>query len=85
MSATTVKKSPFKGGSGEKVTSELIYYWMVVFSIPFECEKWHINRLLKLIDICEAKSNTKKMSKGQIMSQNAALNAARKKKFHTHG
>lgn len=73
------------------ITSELIYYWMVSYQIPFECQKWHLNRLLTLIRICnveEAKSNGKhggKMSKRDILSQNRALNAARKQKLNTKG
>lgn len=70
----------------EVITSELIYFWMVHWGIPFECQKWHINRLLVLIRICGIKNQpTKKMSRQEVMSQNAALNAARKKKYNTRG
>lgn len=85
MTATTVtdnRNGPFKK---EVVTSELIYYWMVAYQIPFECEKWHINRLIMLIKVCNAKNNPKKMSKREIFNQNRALNAARKKALHTKG
>lgn len=72
------------------ITAELIYYWMVSYRIPFECQKWHLNRLLTLIRICnieEAKQNGKhgKMSKRDILSQNRSLNAARKQKYNTKG
>lgn len=73
------------------ITSELIYYWMVSYRIPFECQKWHLNRLLTLIRICnveEAKQSGKhggKMSKRDILSQNRALNAARRQKYNTKG
>lgn len=70
----------------EVITSELIYFWMVHWGIPFECQKWHINRLLTLIRICGVKNQpTRKMSRQEIMSQNSALNAARRKKFNTRG
>ena len=86
MTASTVTdNSKTNTFSREIVTSELIYYWMVTYQIPFECEKWHINRLLMLIRICNAKNNPKKMSKREIMAQNRALNNARRKALHTKG
>lgn len=74
----------------EKITSELIYYWMISYQIPFECQKWHLNRLLTLIRICnvkDAQQNGKngKMSKRDILSQNRALNAARRQRLGTKG
>lgn len=86
MTATTFSNRN-KGGTGrEKITSELIYYWMIAFGIPSEYQKWHLNRLLTLIRICEIKNEPqKKMSKGELMSRNRALNAARKKKLNSHG
>ena len=72
--------------SRETVTSELIYYWMFSFGIPKECERWHLNRLLMLIDIFAVKNKSNsKMSKADIYKQNAALNAARKAKYRTKG
>ena len=69
-----------KRPSSRIVTSELIYYWMVAYNIPFECEKWHLNRLMTLIRICGIENSPKKkMSKSEIMSRNRALNAARRK------
>ena len=75
-----------RGGKGQVITSELIYYWMVAYNIPFECEKWHLNRLLTLIRICEIKNAPdKKMKRKEIYSRNRALNAARKKNLGTNG
>lgn len=75
--------------SSEQVTSELVYYWMVSFQIPFECQRWHLNRLLTLIRICKVKEGQQgkngRMSKRDILSQNAALNAARRAKSHSKG
>jgi len=84
MTATTVTNLK-KSSNKEIVTSELIYYWMIVCNIPFECEKWHINRLLMLIKVCNAKNNPEKMNRQDLISRNRALNAARKKALHTRG
>lgn len=69
------------------ITSEIFYYWMIALQIPFECEKWHINRLITLIRVCQEKneSSNKKMSKADILKRNRELNAARRAKLHTKG
>lgn len=89
MSATTftdLDTAPKRGGYHRKTTSELIYYWMVAYNIPHEYEKWHLNRLLTLIKICSIENAPKKkMSKADIMRQNAALNAKRKAQLGTRG
>ena len=86
MTATWFSKEAPSKPNGESITSELIYYWMVAHGIPFECEKWHLNRLLTLIKVCNLKNQPeKKMSKSAIFAQNRALNEARRKKLHTRG
>lgn len=91
MTATWFKEEKNASKSREVITSELIYYWMVALQIPFECQKWHLNRLLTLIRVCNAKNeesmpNKKnKLSKGELMSRNAALNAQRRAKLHSKG
>lgn len=87
MSATTITDTKDGGGGGVKrMTSEMIYYQMVALQIPFECQKWHLNRLLTLIRVCNIKNTPpKKMSQREIMSRNHALNAARRSKLHSKG
>lgn len=86
QSATTFGLMPETKGKGETITAELIYYWMVAFNIPFDCEVWHLNRLFSLIRICNIKQGKpKRMSKHQIAQQYHELNAKRKAELGTSG
>lgn len=86
MTATTVAEIPGQKKSNQQVTSEVIYSWMTGLQIPFECEKWHLNRLLKLIEVCNANNTPpKKMGRNEIMSRNMALNKARRAKYNSKG
>ena len=86
MTATTFYDEKITKRNREIVTSELIYYWMISLQIPSDYEKWHINRLLTLIRVCNIKNQPpKKRSRREIMSRNAALNAARKRQLNTNG
>lgn len=91
------KNKSKKKNSKRIITNELIYYWMTAYQIPFSCEKWHINKLLTLIKVCNAETeaanesskinsskNTPRMNKSQIMSRDA-LNAKRKAALHSRG
>jgi hypothetical protein len=48
--------------------------------MPFDiCDKWHISRLLTLLEVASIKNTPeKKMSSRAILSQNAALNKIRR-------
>lgn len=86
--ATTFGGPKNRGGKGEIITSELIYYWMTALNIPFECQKWHLNRLLTLIRVCEIKNDPKgqkKMSASEIRRDYDKLNDLRRAKMHTKG
>lgn len=85
MTATTFGKNN-NISNREIITAEIIYYWMVALTIPFECQKWHLNRLLTLINVCNIKNQPKKkMGKKDLYSQNRAINAARKSNLNTTG
>ena len=87
MTASSVTfYSPKKSNKKEKITSELIYYWMIASGIPFECEKWHLNRLLMLIKIFGAKnSSDKKVSASETAKMQSALNAKRRAMHKSKG
>jgi hypothetical protein len=86
MTATWFSEEPAGQKNTETITSELVYYWMTAFHIPFECETWHFNRLLTLIRICNVKNAPpKKMSAAEIAARNKRLNAERQKQLGTSG
>jgi len=85
MTATTISSISQKS-SREIITAEIIYYWMTVFNISFDCQKWHLNRLLTLISVCSLKSAPKKkIPKSELNKRNTTLNAQRLKALGTKG
>ena len=86
MTATTFAEEKSSKGSREIITSEVIYYWMITLNIPVKFEKWHLNRLLTLIRVCNIKNAPpKKRGTRDIMSSNMALNMARRQKLNSKG
>lgn len=86
MTATTFVEEKAGKKNSEVVTAEVIYYWMVALQIPPEYRKWHLNQLLSLIRVVNLKNTPpKKMRNRDITSQNAALNAARRKRLNSRG
>lgn len=75
-------------GPKDTLTSEVIYYYMIQLNIPFSpCEKWHLNKLLALIRVCNMKQNnsSKKMSRAELAQRNAQINAIQRRKLNTKG
>ena len=86
MTATTFFEEKTGSGKKEIITSEVLYYYMIALNIPFECQKWHLNRLMTLIKVCDIKSQPpKKMGKKATINHYAALNVARRKQLNSKG
>lgn len=85
-SATTFARLPEKRGQGETITSELIYYWMTAFQVPFDAENWHLNRLFSLIRVANVKnSKPSKRSPREIAEERNRINAERRAQLGTNG
>ena len=85
MTATTFKNSQ-KKPNRQIITSEIIYYWMIALEIPMECQKWHLNRLLTLIRVCDEKNQPgKKKSRRDVIAENRALNQMRRARSGSRG
>lgn len=85
MSATTFNDNK-KSKNKEIITSEIIYHWMIFFNIPSEYQKWHLNKLMALINVCNLKNqSSKKRSRKEILEERSRLNAERKAKLNSNG
>lgn len=88
-SATWFSDPPNQRKSTQTVTSELIYFWMTTYNIPFECENWPFARLMNLIRIASIKNDPdkgkKKRNKSQMLSERAMLNQKRREELGTTG
>ncbi len=84
-SATVLMSPPSHGGPRDTMTSELIYWYMSQLGIPFECDRWNLNRLLTLIRLAAAKQNNNKPDARASAAQRAAMNQARRARYNSKG
>lgn len=81
MTATKVSHIQTTQHKERIVTNEVVYFWMTSYQIPFEAAKWHINRLLTLINVASVENAPKKkMTSAETANKYRAINAARRKK-----
>lgn len=86
MTATYLHEDKQSKGSKDVMTSELIYYCMISYNIPVEFQKWHLSRLMTLIQVCQIKNTPpKKRSKRDLYRHHAAVNAANRKRYNSKG
>jgi len=86
QTATWFSDPPNQRPSRETITSELIYYWLVSYNIPFEVQYWHLNKLLTLIKICNVKNAPeKKMGRREQAEMQRQLNAQRRAQLNSRG
>ena len=86
MSATVFYDKQIAPRRKERITSEKIYFWMVNNNIPFECQTWHLNRLMNLIHYCNGSNQQlKKRKPGELAQEYSRINESRLKKYNTKG
>ena len=92
MTATRINDGFDSGNSyGKKmgkdvITAEVIYNWMISLNIPTEYRKWHLNQLLTLIRVINAKNQPKKKRRMRdVLEEYKSINEANKRRFGTKG
>ena len=86
MTATWFSDKNNPKSKQKAITAELIYYWMITLGVPVVFEKWHLNRLLTLIRVCNIENAPKKkMKRNDVLRQNSSLNQARRQMMNSSG
>lgn len=86
MTATWFNEPQTSQTSRKQITSELIYYWMASYQIPWEVERWHLNRLFTLIKVFDAENTKQKpRSRREVAEERQALNEQRRAQMGTTG
>lgn len=90
MTATWFSNNKKEGQSNirkETYTAEVLYWQMIELGIPVEFQKWHLNQLITLIRVINAKrsEHDKKMSPQEAAMKRSALNAKRRAKRRSRG
>lgn len=90
MTASYVREAPGpKMPNSEAQTAELLYYYLIKLQAPVDIfEHWHINRLMALITVFNAKDDTKHkrgIKEAQIMQDNDRINRERRERLGSKG
>ena len=79
--ATTFREDDDQPKNRSIVTAEIIYYQMTALNIPFDREKWNLNKLMTLIRVCSIKNAPpKKKGKGKKTRNGEAMRALNRKR-----
>ena len=86
MTATWFNENPTARPSGEVVTAEIVYYWMIALQVPMEMQYWHFNKLLTQIKVINLKNAPKSnVPAREAASDRSRLNAQRLAAGKTRG
>lgn len=91
FTATTFSEIPEKfRGNQTVVTAEVIYYWLVALTIPFDpVQSWHLNQMLALVKVVNIKNQPVKKGGQQItkdaLAERRAENARRRAEWNSKG